>query len=83
MTLIFSLRRSLLVLVVAAGLCLGSGLVSAASAASAAAAHVQAPARHRTLPSSRTADSPLAPLWHVLHSVWEAVGSSMDPLGNH
>ncbi len=78
MTFILSLRRSLLVLVMAAGLCLGS------LPASGSAAHVQAPATPRTVPASRTfEDSPLAHLRHVLHALWAAVGSSMDPLGIH
>lgn len=80
MTFFLSLRRSLLVLVMAAGLCLGS------LPASGSAARAQAPAhpRHRLVPASRTfGDSPLAPLRHGLHLLWAAVGSSMDPLGIH
>jgi hypothetical protein len=80
MTFIFSLRRTLLVLMVATHLCLG--LASVASAASAASARIPAP--HRILrPSAGLTDSPHGLLWHLLHEVWQAVGSSMDPLGNH
>ncbi len=77
MTSILSLRRFLSILVMAVSL-------SLVGLAPVAAARVQAPAHHRRVPSSGTfGDSPLAPLWHVLHSMWAAVGSSMDPLGIH
>ena len=77
MRFIFSLRRSLLILVVvAAGLGLGQ--------APAAEARVHAPAPHRIVrPSEGPTPSGLALLRQVLHGIWEAAGSSMDPLGNH
>jgi hypothetical protein len=78
MTSIFSLRRSLSILVVVVGF----GLMSLAPAAEA-----RLPARPVAPRSASHALHPapslLAHLWRKLHRVWEATGSSMDPLGHH
>ena len=70
---ILSLRRSLWVLVVVAGL----GLAPAVEA------RVPGSSAHSIVHRSGPSGASLAHLWHVLHGLWEAVGSSMDPLGNH
>ncbi len=75
-----SLRRFLLIsaVVISLGGIAGMVLTPAAEAGVHRPAHRLA-AVHPTEGTS----SPLAFLWTVLRGAWEAVGSSMDPLGNH
>jgi hypothetical protein len=79
MSFTLSPRRLLLVLAVAASL--GLGLTPPAAARVHASTHP--PVAVRAYEGAPLFTSPLALLWNVLHGVWAAVGSSMDPLGNH
>lgn len=78
-----SLRRFLLTSAVVIGI----GGIAGMMLTPAAEAGVHRPA-HRFVAAHASegtvaAGSPLDFLWTVLHGAWEAVGSSMDPLGNH
>jgi hypothetical protein len=75
-----SLRRFLLISAVVIGI-VGMALTPAAEAGVHRPAH-RLVAAHAT-EGTAAANSPLAFLWTVLHGAWEAVGSSMDPLGSH
>jgi len=78
-----SLRRFLLI----SAVLIGIGGIAGMALTPSAEAGVHRPA-HRlaavhTTQGTAAASSPLAFLWTVLHGAWEAVGSSMDPLGSH
>jgi hypothetical protein len=80
MTSISSLRRSLPILVVAGSLGMGLGGLGAVPAAEAGVRAFAVQPLHASEAPNR---SPYSALWSVLHGIWEALGSSMDPLGNH
>jgi hypothetical protein len=78
---IHSLRRFFLILAVVFSLAGGTALTPAAEA------RVRPPARLAVAvhapEGGGTFGFSLVFLRHVLRGAWEAVGSSMDPLGNH